>query len=100
MNKKFTDTLGIEWSSLTLSGLIKNSSATNEPGVFSLIGLKRGFDVKNISTTISAVNNDNLARVLAQPNLTVLSGKAASFLVGGEIPILVQGKDGATIQYK
>ncbi|WP_440864847.1 type II and III secretion system protein family protein [Symbiopectobacterium purcellii] len=100
VSKKFTDTLGIEWSNLTLSGLIKGSGVVNDPGVFSLIGLKRGFDAENISTTISAVNNDSLARILAQPNLTVLSGEVASFLVGGEIPLLVQSKEGTTIQYK
>ena len=96
VSKKFTDTLGIEWSSLTLDGLVKGDGL----GVFNLIGLKRGFNAGNISTIISAINNDSLARVLAQPNLTVLSGEAANFLVGGEIPILVQSKDGNIIQYK
>lgn len=100
VSKKFTDTLGIEWSNLALGGGAKNGSGANEPGVFSLIGLKHGFNADNISTIISAINNDTLARVLAQPSLTVLSGEIANFLVGGEIPILVQGKDGATIQYK
>ncbi|RWT88470.1 Pullulanase secretion envelope pulD [Raoultella ornithinolytica] len=38
--------------------------------------------------------------MLAQPNLTVLSGESASFLVGGEIPIMVKDQDSVTVQYK
>jgi pilus assembly protein CpaC len=49
---------------------------------------------------INAVKNDSIARVLAQPNLTVLSGESASFLVGGEIPIMVKDQDSVTVQYK
>lgn len=73
---------------------------TNSPGVFNLLGFRRGFDVGNISTLINAVKNDSIARVLAQPNLTVLSGESASFLVGGEIPIMVKDQDSVTVQYK
>jgi pilus assembly protein CpaC len=40
---------------------------------------------------IDALANDNLAHVLAEPNLTVMSGQAASFQVGGEYPIPVIG---------
>ncbi len=38
--------------------------------------------------------------MLAQPNLTVLSGESASFTVGGEIPIMVKDQDSVTVQYK
>ena len=38
---------------------------------------------------------------LAQPNLTALSGETASFLVGGEVPLVTQSGLGATnVQYK
>lgn len=101
VTKEFTDNLGIDWSSLTLSSIIEGDSVSaNSPGIFNLIGFKRGFDAANISTVINAVKNDAIARVLAQPNLTVLSGESASFLVGGEIPILVRDKDSVTVQYK
>lgn len=55
VTKKFTDALGIEWSSLTLDSIINGGSATNTAGVFSLIGFKGGFDAANISTLINAV---------------------------------------------
>ncbi|VUS64954.1 type II and III secretion system protein family protein [Klebsiella spallanzanii] len=102
VTKKFTDALGIEWSSLTLDSIINGGSATNAAGVFSLIGFKGGFDASNISTLINAVKNDSIARVLAQPNLTVLSGEVATFLVGGEIPIVIDsgGSSSTSVQYK
>ncbi|HFV9620250.1 TPA: type II and III secretion system protein family protein, partial [Salmonella enterica subsp. enterica serovar Muenchen] len=101
VSKEFTDNLGIEWSSLTLDSMLKGDSYTaNSPGTFNLLGFKHGFDARNISTLINAVQNDNIARVLAQPNLTVLSGESANFLVGGEIPILMQDRDSTTVTYK
>ena len=40
------------------------------------------------------------AKVLAEPNLTALSGAKAEFLAGGEFPIPVPDEDGITIEYK
>lgn len=100
VSKEFTDNLGIEWSSLTLKSIIEGGTAVNSPGTFNLLGFKRGFDAANISTLINAIKNDSIARVLAQPNLTVLSGESANFLVGGEIPIMVRDNDSTTVQYK
>lgn len=100
VSKEFTDNLGIDWSSLTLDSIIKGGTAVNSAGVFNLLGFRRGFDAANISSVINAIKNDTVARVLAQPNLTVLSGESANFLVGGEIPIVVRDNDGVTVQYK
>ena len=45
--------------------------------------------------------DDGLATILAEPNLTALSGETASFLAGGEFPIPVSQSLGAvTIEYK
>lgn len=41
-----------------------------------------------------------VAKVLAEPNLTALSGAKAEFLAGGEFPIPVPDEDGITIEYK
>lgn len=100
VSKEFTDNLGIDWSSLTLDSIINGGTAVNSAGVFNLLGFRRGFDAANISSVINAIKNDTVARVLAQPNLTVLSGESANFLVGGEIPIIVRDNDGVTVQYK
>ena len=101
VSKDFTDSLGIEWQSLTLDSMISGESVTNSIGEFSLLGIRKGLNIHNIATMIRAVKNDRLAKVLAQPNLSVLSGESASFLVGGEIPIVTKNKDGdANITYK
>jgi pilus assembly protein CpaC len=101
VSKEFTDSLGIEWQSLTLDSMVSGGSAMNGVGEFTLLGLKKGFDIHNITTVIRAIKNDHLAKVLAQPNLSVLSGESASFLVGGEIPIVTKNKDGdANVTYK
>jgi pilus assembly protein CpaC len=54
---------------------------------------------------IDALKRNSLARVLAEPNLTVISGEEGDFLAGGEVPIPVpqSGTGGAatiTIEYK
>ena len=101
VSKDFTDSLGIEWQSLTLDSMISGESVTNSIGEFSLLGIRKGLNIHNIATMIRAVKNDRLAKVLAQPNLSVLSGESASFLVGGEIPIVTKNKDGdANVTYK
>lgn len=41
-----------------------------------------------------------LAKVLAEPNITALSGQQAKFLSGGEFPIPVPNEDGITIAYR
>ena len=50
---------------------------------------------------INALEQQGLARSLAEPNLTALSGDTASFLAGGEYPIPVAGSLGSvTVEYK
>lgn len=56
---------------------------------------------------VTAMRQNNLLRVLAEPNLTVMSGNQASFLAGGEYPYPVPQSGGAgggsttiTIEYK
>ena len=48
------------------------------------------------TAAIDILAQDNLAHVLAEPNLTVMSGQSASFQVGGEFPIPVTTTGGAT----
>ncbi|MGI9435953.1 MAG: type II and III secretion system protein family protein, partial [Geminicoccaceae bacterium] len=43
----------------------------------------------SVSTAIDALAQEGLVTVLAEPNLTALSGETASFLAGGEFPIPV-----------
>ena len=43
----------------------------------------------DINNVIDALAQDQLVHVLAEPNITAISGETASFLVGGEFPIPV-----------
>lgn len=57
-----------------------------------------GFSLTNM---VEALETQGLANVLAEPSLTTTSGKAASFLAGGQFPLPVKDQNGAvTIDYK
>jgi pilus assembly protein CpaC len=63
------------------------------------------FDTKHqLGTVIKALQSKGLFQSLAEPNLVAESGKEASFLAGGEIPIpIAQGTGSSTaisVQYK
>jgi pilus assembly protein CpaC len=92
------------------------------PGTFgsaasgSTAAVPKGFNIASVGTTLGAAGKlfgldllgsldlaqtDGLATILAEPNLTALSGETASFLAGGEFPIPVSQSLGAvTIEYK
>ncbi len=86
INKTYSDNLGIDWSAAT------------QVGDFVLNQFK--FDASSLVTAIHAVGNEALARVLAEPNLSVLSGETADFLVGGEVPVITRSQNGTEVTYK
>ena len=85
VTESFGQTVGVDWSSV--------GSSVGE-FVF------EQFDAANLSTLITALGNDQIAEVLAEPNLTVLSGESASFLVGGEVPVIVSTSSNVNISFK
>jgi pilus assembly protein CpaC len=55
----------------------------------------------NIDVLIQALEEQGVARRLAEPNLITMSGEKASFLAGGELPIPVaQANNVTTVEYK
>jgi pilus assembly protein CpaC len=73
---------------------------TSTPPFGFLFGMmnKAGF---TLDVAINALEEQGLIRSLAEPNLVALSGDTASFLAGGEFPILVpQGLGMVSIDYK
>ncbi len=55
----------------------------------------------NLVASLDLAVNDGLATVLAEPNLTALSGETASFLAGGEFPVPISQAQGAiSIEFK
>ncbi|ATM87373.1 pilus assembly protein N-terminal domain-containing protein [Yersinia massiliensis] len=87
VTKTFMDNVGVDWSNAGLGA-----------GQFSLTKFR--FDANSLNSLIYAIKNDSIARILAEPNLSVLSGETADFLVGGEIPIVTTSMAGSTITYK
>jgi pilus assembly protein CpaC len=89
--------IGVNWSALGTIGsigkfpafpaLVLNANANTAVGT-SPTGNPLNLG-GNFNAIIDALAQDNLAHVLAEPNLTALSGETASFLVGGEFPIPV-----------
>ena len=122
MTRSISDNLGINWSALggvgrigiigagvsssggTLAGVSSGlTTSAIAPTLISsaLAGAAGGLTGFNLSAAVSALAQDNLVRILAEPNLTVISGKKANFLVGGEVPVPVPGQNGqVTIEYK
>ena len=47
----------------------------------------------DISSIIDALETEGVVSVLAEPNLTAISGETASFLAGGEFPVPVNSED-------
>lgn len=60
----------------------------------------RQFSSSDIMTLISAIGDDNVGQILAEPNLSVISGETASFLVGGELPVVTTIDGGINVMYK
>ena len=54
----------------------------------------------DLVSTITAINDKSIGQILAEPNLSVISGETASFLVGGEMPITTVIDDTVNITYK
>jgi pilus assembly protein CpaC len=73
------------FDSYTVGGLSPNPYQT----FLSYFGENLGVDV-----LLEALEDEKMATVLAEPNLTALSGETASFLAGGEFPVVTSVNDG------
>jgi pilus assembly protein CpaC len=55
----------------------------------------------NIDVLLEALRRNGLVTMLAEPNLTAVSGQTASFLAGGEVPVPIPQPGGTmVVQYK
>jgi len=55
-----------------------------------------------VDALVGALQRNGMMTILAEPNLTAVTGKAASFLAGGEVPIPIPGNQAGqmSVQYK
>jgi pilus assembly protein CpaC len=78
--------IGVDWS--RLAGTVTFSTHNNPTPLVNSITI--GQTLGNAANAmISALETDGFLTVLAQPNLTAVSGQTASFLAGGEFPVPV-----------
>ena len=55
----------------------------------------------DIASALDLAEQDGLVTTLAEPNLTALSGETASFLAGGEFPVVAtSGLSGSSVSFK
>ena len=115
VSRTVTKELGFNWESLFNVGAFTFGIATGRDaltaggtilrsvtGAATLpIGYRSSNGRVDVNTVIDALAKDGLISILAEPNLTALSGETASFLAGGEFPIPVNQRDGQiTIEFK
>jgi pilus assembly protein CpaC len=87
-----------------IGGLSNLTPGTGVPTSATVFGAA-GIGGTRFEMLIAALRENSLLRVLAEPNLTAMSGQEANFLAGGEIPIPVPQDSGGgsstiTIEYK
>ena len=81
-----------------LTGIGTGGGLADSSGVLSGAFSSRNFDANAI---IDALEDEGLVTLLAEPNLTALSGETATFLAGGEFPVPVAAEDNKiTIEFK
>jgi pilus assembly protein CpaC len=103
MSRRVTRALGINWNNLASLSTAYGVATTGVGNALGSLTARFGTitGAHDLNVLIDALATDNLARSLAEPNLTVISGEAGSFLVGGEFPIPVaQQNNETTIEFK
>lgn len=76
------------------------SYSPSPDGGFSFLG---GYSHSNhsIQAMFDVLDREGLINILAEPNLTAVSGQTASFLAGGEFPVPIkQDTDSLTVEFK
>jgi pilus assembly protein CpaC len=112
--------LGFNWNNLESVGGFAFGIATGVAGISSgssilntrpnnndlnlpndVVGISRTGGHTNVNALIDALAQDGLITILAEPNLTAMSGETANFLAGGEFPITIpQGNGTISIEFK
>jgi len=84
-----------------------NPNGSSVPPVFTITDALNIFAFRpdlNLGAVIRALQSQDILQILAEPNLTTLNGKEASFLAGGEFPVpILQGGGNAgavTVQFR
>jgi len=106
ISRQVTRRFGINWAALGTIGKFGIVGAVLDPfstpaNPSNILGVTYRDSSVNANAILDLLAQDNLATILAEPNLTATNGETASFLAGGEYPIPVaQENNTITIAYK
>jgi len=112
VSRTAVEQFGVDWQAVFKSGEnsfgftsagSSSSSSDSSASTSSVNSLFQGAVLGKwtISTAFNVLGKRGLATVLAEPSLTAISGQTASFLAGGEIPVVMSNNDGAmSVTYK
>lgn len=110
VSRSVSQTIGINWNALFSVGSFAFGLETGRfasagstlignglNGVFGSVASKHA----NVAGVLDAMAQEGLVTMLAEPNLTAISGEKAEFLAGGEFPVPIPQALGVTsVEYK
>jgi pilus assembly protein CpaC len=99
--------LGIDWNlsniaigNAAVNAILPGATAITPPETIEGIATDLG-PIGSLDVTLSMLEQQNLAKNLAEPNLVTVSGEVANILVGGETPIpSAQDDNSITVEFK
>jgi pilus assembly protein CpaC len=109
MKRSTARTIGVNWAAAAQLGTAvgAHSASALAPlitGTLNTAACATNSGRLCFDTVLNALANEGLAHILAEPNLTVMSGQPASFQAGGEYPYAVPGgnanPNSVTIDFK
>ena len=114
MERTVTRAIGVNWTALGNIGrtaalgagaagkVVGSFASTNALSPFAINPTAvLGAGGTDFNAVLDALAQDNLVHILAEPNLTALSGEPASFLAGGQFPVPVaQQNNTITVDFK
>src|SRR5580698_6301891 len=85
--------LGLNVNVTSLGGFTFSTGGALPSGIQpqATVGISHQFGAWNVDANLQALEQKGAIRELARPNLVAMSGQEASFLAGGEFPVLVPG---------
>lgn len=104
VNNDKANELGIKWLDSLSAGEVAGSAEKRSPESLPEVpSLVQTGDIKRFTTLTAELKiliTKGAAKILSKPKLVTKSGTSASFLVGGEVPIVSAGVSGGSIDWK
>jgi len=96
VNRQLLKALGVNFSKTTgrFQFMTENPTTGGQISAQNLLAFTFGPRSQPFTAILDALAQENLVTMLAEPNLTTVSGQTASFLAGGEFPVPVAGTAG------